>query len=112
MAEPSDAHRPPDIDPPRYDQYMSRDETRAVLDAHLALLTEWEAHPDADVRAHVAQQRAAAEVAFQRLDGFYRIGALPRHPDLPDNALDEIKARNLGLPYPKPSLWSRLTGRG
>ncbi|RYJ05958.1 MAG: hypothetical protein EON52_08845 [Actinomycetales bacterium] len=109
--QPSEPVRPEDIDPPGYDQYMTLDEARAVLAAHLDLVKPWDEDPNPEVREFVAQQRRDAEVAFKRLEGFYKIGALPRHRDLPDNALEEIRARNLGLPWPKPSLWARLTGK-
>ncbi|REK72765.1 hypothetical protein DX116_03955 [Aeromicrobium endophyticum] len=98
-------------DLPKYDQYMTRDEARAVFESHLDLIRPFADHPNPEVRAVVAERTAAAEAAFQNIDGFYEIGALPRHRDLPDTAHREIRARNLGHAPPKPSLWARLTGK-
>lgn len=96
---------------PKYDQYMSRDEAHEVFEAHLDLVRPFADHPNPDVRAVVAERVAGAEASFKRIDGFYKIGALPRHRDLPDDAHDEIRARNKGEVFPKASLWARLTGK-
>lgn len=100
-----------DDDLPKYSQYMTRDEALAVLEAHVDPLRPFADHPDPELSAIIAARIKAAESAFKRLDGFYKIGALPRYPDLPDNAVDEIRARNKAKMPPKPSLWSRLTGK-
>jgi hypothetical protein len=103
-------------DLPKYDDSMTREECRAVVDAHLDLIRPYADHPDPDVRAHVAERIGASEKAWKRLDGFYKVGALPRIPEDVDFkerlAIEkarrkEMRAANKAA---QPSLWSRLTG--